>query len=235
MTTAPDSRPSRLGAVLGSLWSKVIAPLVVLIAAFYVGIAWAHHEAKPTQTERVLFHPNGYEFPSSLRVTRHTAGTCFANLSIADSGMVEAHRCFAKDGIYDPCWGGPSGLDRQSKVICADDPWSHKVAVLRVTRWEVTTRKQPFVRPWNPDRDRSVVYERANLKAPPWALLLVNGDRCVFATGTAELVANIRFNYRCGKGQALGVPTRRAKLWTIMYLGRESAETQPVQIAKAWF
>jgi hypothetical protein len=125
MTSASDTRPSRLGRVLGSLWSKLIAPLIVLVAAFYVGVTWAHHEARPTQTERILFHPNGYEFPSSLHVIRHTSGTRFANLSI-------------------------------------------------------------------------------------------------------------RFNYRCGKGQALGIPSRRGKLWTIMYLARESAETQPVQIAKIW-
>lgn len=35
MTSASDTRPSRLGRVLGSLWSKLIAPLIVLVAAFY--------------------------------------------------------------------------------------------------------------------------------------------------------------------------------------------------------
>jgi hypothetical protein len=236
-----------LSGALSSIWSKVLSPVAVGVIIFFVGVAWGKHEARPTVTQRVLFHPSGYGVPArSLDVVGQLKGKCFANLSIADSGMGETHRCFAASGrILDPCWGSPvdPGVDPGvaappeplARVVCADDPWSGKVVLLRVTRWDVITRTPPYTQRWDGLRDRKVTFRRANMGAPPWALRLLNGDRCVFASGTADVIAGIRANYLCERGVGVGQPRRSAGLWTIMYLRNDRAETMPEAIEKVWY
>lgn len=91
-----------------------------------------------------------------------------------------------------------------------------------------------IVRKWDFDRDVDRP-AKADFSAAPWAVALLNGDKCVFATGTAEVVAGIRANYICSHGVALGLPDRSTRLWTIRYLSNDGAEARPTSIAKVWY
>lgn len=74
-------------------------------------------------------------------------------------------------------------------------------------------------------------------KADPVEIILANGVRCGFSTGTSGVVAGLRLNYGCTNGAWLaGHPNRKSPLWTILYVPSIKASTlRSIAIATAWY
>lgn len=151
---------------------------------------------------------------TNFRVADRDHGQC--NLpSNVDPGVAEAHRCFGADRhmfqghrvtyIHDPCMDILLPPDRgKDRLACVANPWTRRVALFTVKTWTEPTRRPPYVR-----YVERPVYRRSSIgRSPAWALELENGQRCVFVSGATGVIADMRWNYFCGKGDG-SRPTRR--------------------------
>ena len=69
----------------------------------------------------------------------------------------------------------------------------------------------------------------------PWAVELVNGDRCGLLTGATSVVAGMRLNYGCeGGGYIVGDLDRFQPTWTANYYDEQALGTELVDVAVVW-
>jgi hypothetical protein len=122
-------------------------------------------------------------------------GTCEPGSDAVSNAPV--YRCFAKNGIYDPCWAVASSQMPTASVACWA-PWSTTVV-------EIAT---PGL--------TSSPYEATNLDYP-WAVQLTSGQHCIAMQGAHGEADGQVINYGCGSTigglQLLGTPDRSAPLW----------------------
>lgn len=167
----------------------------VLVAATLAAIACPGVAGASTQRLRYSpFSPSGAAAPS-LHIASAFGGDC-GTASFIVRGDV--YRCFAGNFIRDPCYFdalASAQLDRDV-VLCVGSPWARSAVRLRADTLE---RAGPLP-----------------AGAPPWALELASGPRCVFAEGASNVVGGRRLNYVCDHGRFLfGVPNTSRATWRI--------------------
>jgi hypothetical protein len=164
----------------------------------------------------VLFNP-GVLRPG-VQIAGRVSGTCFA-ASLADQGRPDAWRCMSGNRILDPCFEGSQG----SLVVlaCPDDPWSQRVVVLTASK----------------ELPRAESNKAGLHGAPPWALELSNGARCVFLTGATTAVAGMRANYGCTGGRIgiVGDVDRTLPLWRVFADDSARVVLELVGVRVAWY
>lgn len=129
-------------------------------------------------------------------------GSCDSG-SADDPGRAAAFRCRSAGGQVGngtPCFADTGSGDPGSPLLCASDPASNQL--VRLT--QVAGAQLPL--------------QLANVDdpaAPPWFLILANGDRCrLIGYGT-----NVKdFPYDCGKGVRGSLPDRTTRMWTVSQL-----------------
>jgi hypothetical protein len=177
--------------------------------------------ASPTRTTQYMYAPffGGHVIPR-LHVVRSRRGYCWTG-SLADSGRVDAWRCFIGNVIHDPCF---SDLVRKVKgyVVCASAGWSSRVVKI------VLTRRLPLARANRPNEP----FDR-----PPWSIRLAGGKGCTAFTGATGTIAGQGISYGCaGGGVLVGLPRRTKPAWTIGYAPSfKSRRATRVAITQAWW
>lgn len=171
------------------------------------------------RTAVTTFSPFGAEggLRSGLRATPEYGGSCASGSFIVRGAGV--FRCFSGSTIRDPCYVDDlAGNDERSVVVCVASPWDRAVVRLRIS-------------------GELAPAFGAGAGAPPWALRLRSGTRCVFLEGATTVVRGRRLNYGCGNGRWLiGTPNRSRATWTIQQL-RSPVDAYPhrVSVAGAYF
>lgn len=118
----------------------------------------------------------------------HYGGTCHWGSDV----MEGVYRCFAGNGVYDPCWA-----ETNTRVGCLPNPWSHRVVRINVN---TALEASPFGR----------FYE--------WGLQLSTGQKCVAAQGAHDSFNKHIVNFACGHSYQLVLldrPNKRHSVWTI--------------------
>jgi hypothetical protein len=166
----------------------VIAAALALAAATPIALARA---AAPTVV--VTYSPFAATgaLAAGLQAAPRFGGTCSTGSFVVSNPTV--FRCFAGDLIYDPCYldAGASNPQR-AVVLCITAPWAKSGVRLRLTG----APNPAFGAPAG---------------APPWALRLASGRRCVFASGASAVVDGRRLNYVCdGRRVLFGTPDASA-------------------------
>ena len=150
-----------------------------------------------------------------LHLTPRFGGDC-ASASFIVRGDV--FRCFQGDFIRDPCYYDALTSDQLDHdiVLCVGSPWARSAVRLRADILDLSGLLP--------------------LGAPPWALELANGARCVFAEGATNVVGGRRLNYVCGGTRVLfGVPDTSHATWRIrMARSFTGAGMRKVAIRVAW-
>jgi hypothetical protein len=185
--------------------------LVVLSSAGTVTTGTIFRSKRPPPTNLIttrVFAEDGNLVRGYRVVERVQADDCIRSLTGAGSDAV---RCFSTSGIYDPCWVNP-----QDKAACPKAPWSADIVL--VTKIRMLERDMGGVS--NPNSF--------------WGLELANGDRCTFATGTAEVIDHERVNYRCVNGGVVGDPDRTGPVWKVRYFTLRSRQITNVTVRRAW-
>jgi len=139
------------------------------------------------------------------------------------SNRPDAARCFTTRSnarginVFDPCFHSEGGSTpgKLDLFLCPDDPWNSSVGgtVVAVPGGAGVSSEGPS-------------------SFRPWALLLVNGQRCLATGGATGTTAGLRYNYGCfappfarnvrqpiGKagGIVLGDPDQRARVWSALF------------------
>jgi hypothetical protein len=130
-----------------------------------------------------------------------------------------AWRCTAQSGaLYDPCFapGATTPVADVTEVACTDNPWSG-VSLIKLS--------QPLTSSsWGtPTEDPRT----------PWALQLVNGDRCGLIEGTGSVVGGVTLNYGCTYGDA-AYPSENVEPWTSPYALHGTGVVTASPVATAW-
>jgi hypothetical protein len=190
----------------------VIAAVLAVAAATPVALAAAAPTVVVTYSP---FTATG-ALPPGLHAAPRFGGTCSTGSFVVSNPTV--FRCFAGDLIYDPCYldAGASNSQR-AVVLCVTAPWTTSVVRLRLAG--------------APDPAFG-----APAGAPPWALRLASGRRCVFASGASAVVDGRRLNYVCdGRRVLFGTPDASAPAWRIRQARTAAgAGMRKVAIAAAW-
>jgi hypothetical protein len=135
------------------------------------------------------------ELAPNLTVSETLNGTCEPGSDAVSNAPV--YRCFARNGIYDPCWAVASSQTPTASVACWG-PWSTTVI-------EIVTPGLP-----------ASPYEATNLDYP-WGVQLTSGQQCIAMQGAHGEADGQAINYGCGTTigglQLLGTPDRSAPLW----------------------
>jgi hypothetical protein len=247
MADAPmqTQEPSRRSRLAKALWFSILAPLAVGLVSAASIATWSHYRKPLTTTAVHFFTPT---LPGGTTVASDS-GRCFIDFSIADNGTPEAHRCFSKDGIYDPCF--ESGLGPTTNLVCAVSPWD-KPVTFRVRRWMASrglnrkTGQLPSF-PVNDPRIYKYVRRGSLRRNFPWALDLGHGIHCIYATGTASIVRGLRANYQCTnrgfdsekwwehESSVVGAPNRAGQIWTVIFLEYGSQASREIGVRSAWY
>jgi hypothetical protein len=210
--------------MLRAMRTRLIAALLVASAstvlgglAFAGGANGAAPAAGPTataaaRTVQETFSPYDEFGERLLDVADYrTASSCSDSYISGQDGPM---RCFAGNYIYDPCWPNPNGAD---EVFCVEAPDATSGVILRDA---VSVHEGNDGRP-----------NRA-----PWALELMDGRVCTFASGATSARGRVRLNYLCDRTRYLwGSPRRTRALWTIRMSRTSTGQGwQRVQIRTAW-
>jgi hypothetical protein len=177
------------------------------------GSVWGSVAA--TQTVHVSAVDSQGGIAPGLQVTA-TAGdaTCEPGSEVIGS----AYRCFAGNGVYDPCWtDSPSPAPA---VLCLGTPWSHSVSKLTLSS------SLP-----------SLTGGTGN--GPPWGLQLTDGRNCVLEQGAHDTFDGRVVDYFCGGGEVVlrGLETSSAQ-WraqAALYSGGQYTMGPTEGITIAWF
>ncbi len=163
------------------------------------------------------WQPNG-ELNEDVELAAEVTGSCFGPSSIVQRS--DAYRCAldspAPDGstLLDPCFTGTSGA-----VACVNEPGGEAV-VVRLTEA-------------SPEAGH---LEAGSREAPPWAMTLESGEKCVFTGGATAAVGSERLNYFCADGlMVYGEPDRADPVWTVRVGTEGSSTLSRSGVAAAWF
>lgn len=206
------------------LLSRLKVPEVALVAAgAALGLlagAWGlPARADTAKTSVMVFAPWAHgQLSSAFTIARKATGSCYSNALTTD--RPDAWRCFIGEDIYDPCF---SGVAHASVVACADDPFSRRLILLRLTK-PLPNEKDPTTEMLQP-------------KGEPWGLRLANGETCAFATGATDVAQGMRMNYECkGNDFIVGFPDRSKSVWTAhAIVWPDKKHLKQVRIATAVF
>lgn len=156
--------------------------------------------------------------PTGLPVGTQASASCESG---SDSvGNVEVYRCFAGNGIYDPCWADSAG-----GVLCMASPWASSVVHLAVAA------VPPGVDVTSPNLDY------------PWGVELTSGSRCVAAQGAHDNFEGKVIDYGCTGGSPSGLSllrgvSRTTAYWTYQTVtsnGSELVAGPQATVSTAWF
>jgi hypothetical protein len=206
------SIPSRFRAALG------VAAAAVVAGCGSAAPATVSVQGAPPHTQKVYVRPvtstgaavRGY------RVTSHAAG---GQCSAGSEAIGRAYRCFAGNGVYDPCWAEKASAPT---VLCVPDPWARTAAELRVSA--------PL---------SAIPPADAGGAAEPWGVQLSGGQRCVLAQGAHNAFRGQVIDYYCPSGLSLlhGL-NLKAATWTARSVLDKSGKlaSGPLEkIAIAWY
>jgi hypothetical protein len=192
--------------------TRVLATLCALTMALAMPAP-----AAITRTTVVTFNPwasGGLQ--RGFTVLEKAKGSCWTRSLSTD--RPDAWRCFQGNDIHDPCFAASGS----TIVACAEDPFSKRVVLLRLSK--------PLADGGNPTT------KMLQPKGEPWGLLLMSGDRCIFATGATDVVAGERMNYACAKnGWVIGAPDRSTAIWTARSVDWPNKHVTLVRITTAVF
>lgn len=216
--------------------------MVAVTAAALVGDWRPWEDADPARTEIRLFASGaGSGLPTGLTITRTVSGSC--NYESNVDPVPEARRCASTESfLYDPCFG------YATELICVGSPWSTTATRFRVRKYTFFLKNNRIV-DWDPAGTEPMPVEPrlpadVTKTEPPWAVELVNGQRCVLVSGATFVVAGQRGNYQCsradgfngGRGSWLiGVPDRTTQPWLVSYLAPRTSQTTQVAVKVAWY
>lgn len=99
------------------------------------------------------------------------------NCENGSDALGQAYRCFAKHGIYDPCWAVQAPAPT---VLCLSKPWSHEATEILL------------------DQGLDAVYKISGA-VPPWAIQLQSSRRCLILEGTHGVFAGRAIDYYCDR------------------------------------
>jgi pimeloyl-ACP methyl ester carboxylesterase len=164
---------------------------------------------------------NGLPEPGDA-ITDRGAAQCEAGSDSAG----QAYRCFAGNGIYDPCWLD-NGDPAQSTVLCQEEPWSTQTIRLTVPAGGLPSFLGPA--------------QRIDLGFP-WGVQLSDGERCIAEQGSHGTFEGKVVDYACGTSYdhvLLRPLTRAAPQWTYQsaFCGASgSCAPGPLEhVAIAWY
>ena len=185
-----------------------------LLVACALGAAPTFAQAATRRERYTPFTTAGAAKPS-LRVTPSFGGDCNTASFIVRG---DVFRCFDGNFIRDPCYRDRVASDQLDRdvVLCVISPWSHSAVRLRA--------------------DTLDRIGAPPAGAPPWALELAGGVRCVFAEGATNVVGGRRLNYVCTHHRfGFGVPDTSRPTWRIR-LARDfnGAGMRKAAIRVAW-
>ena len=155
---------------------------------------------------------------TGLPVSSQASASCESG---SDSvGNVEVYRCFAGNGIYDPCWADSAG-----GVLCMESPWATSVVHL------VLSGVPPGVDVTTPDLDY------------PWGVQLTSGAQCLAVQGAHDNFDGKVIDYGCTGGSVSGLSllrgvSRTTPYWTyqtVVYNGSNQVTGPQVTVTTAWF
>jgi hypothetical protein len=200
----------------------VVLPVLVC-AALAVGPsmavqAAAAHPAAAARTVVTHVRPvssHGNLLPGYSITARHNHAKCSAGSDTTHN----TYRCFAGNGVYDPCWVQST----KSLVVCLSAPWSFRLVQLKVKHYSNAGRT-------------------TKSSKTPWGVQLANGVQCGLADGATTLIAGKRLSYFCShvKDVLYGGVNRSGRTWTIRratpkgHHGRYRKAGR-VNLTKAWF
>jgi hypothetical protein len=157
----------------------------------------------------------GGQLRAGYTVTQHRS---HAHCSTGSEATGNAYRCFAGNGVFDPCWVTAN----KAFVDCLAAPYGHKVARLHVAR----------------------PYDNAgglgSAAALPWGLQVRGGTRATLLQGATDVVHGKRINYSL-KGFSrvlIGNVNKKHAIWRIQEAHRSAGHyhvTGWVELSKAWF
>jgi hypothetical protein len=172
-------------------------------------------------TQTMLYSPWATStslFGDITPVNTESGGTC-SGASDFDVNDQFAWRCTDQSGaLFDPCFapGATSPMADVTEVACADNPWSEVTLI---------TLSQPLTSSsWGTPTD--------GLRHP-WALQLVNGDKCGLIEGTGSVVGGVVLNFGCTYGDA-AYPSENVEPWTSQYSLNPSGVVTASPVATAW-
>jgi hypothetical protein len=154
----------------------------------------------PTLVQHVRPVDSKGNLSASYRSTHSRSGAkCNAGSEAIGS---DAYRCFAGNGVYDPCWVS-SNL---SYVYCLSAAWSFNVEQLKVTKGYTNTGLTSHV------------------SKIPWGLQLSNGVHCGLVEGATSMVKGKPVSYLCAhvKYGLAGKVDKAHKVWRIRKADRTS-------------
>jgi kumamolisin len=163
--------------------------------------------------------PAGLSVPLPGVEISDASGTCDSG-SADDPGRASAFRCHATDGTVGngmPCFADTASGDPGSPLLCSTDPTNHRLVRLS----QLAGAQLPL--------------QLANVNnpaAPPWFIILGNGDHCHYA-GYGTNTKNSP--YDCGHGLAASTPDRATPFWTVReaQLNGVGGQGPPVQVLRA--
>jgi hypothetical protein len=152
-------------------------------------------------------------------ITQTRKASCQAG---SDVLSVAAYRCFAGNGVFDPCWAVTNGSAPPTTVLCLLQPWSTSVEALVTTGLPASSGN--------------------NQKPPlgyPFGVELESGQRCLAQQGAHSHFDGEVVNFGCpGNVVLLGSPDRTHELWTFRTASQSGGAYvagPTVTVRTAWF
>lgn len=169
---------------------RAVAAGVTAMVVLSLALAVPAQGAK-TRIVRVNPFDSAGDLSAGYRVTARRSGDC----PQASFRAVGTLRCFAGNGIYEPCWPDPNSLEHE--VVCLRSPFDRRAL-------RILLNDEPGERP-------------SSGKLDPWYVTLSSGKRCGFVGGATDFIAGKRLNYICSRRVALlGTPRKFAsRRWRI--------------------
>ena len=143
----------------------------------------------------------------------HYGGKCIPGSDV----MEGVYRCFAGNGVYDPCWA-----ETNTRVGCLPNPWSHRVVRINITSaLEVSPAGRFYI----------------------WGVQLSSGQKCVAAQGAHDSFHHHVVNFACGHSYQLVLldhPNEHKSPWTIQTAvyhrqGSHYSYAGVARITTAWY
>lgn len=191
------------------------------------GTPGAGAERRPATETRYAAPTDGDARPlGSTPVSTTVSGTCVAGSDVVSN--VSVYRCFAGQGVYDPCWAYVApGAASASGVLCLPTPWSTSA-----------------VKVLAPDISAGISVSRDDLGAP-WGVELTTHQQCLAVQGAHEEFRGQFIDFACSEGpttgpslELLGGANRDRPTWTYRSVVRTGTAFSPgpvVSVQTAWF
>jgi hypothetical protein len=189
--------------------------------------------AAAEQTQRVNVSPvtSAGAAVRGYRVTSHAAG---ASCEPGSEAIGQAYRCFAGNGVYDPCWAEKAATPT---VLCVADPWLHTAAELKVSSPLSAIPSESGASTGQPSTGQPGTGQ--SWAGEPWGVQLTSGQRCLLAQGAHNSFHGQVIDYYCTSSLSLlrGLDHAPAT-WTarsVLAKSGQLASGPAEKIAIAWY